>query len=225
MVCLRTFAKIQMWFNVILNSGILIMLKRACSNKESFATAERFYDGILLMHLFCPAFALNRYLSNAQYPSLYHHRSCYSIRTRIQRNSDCVVSNTEWGDADTRSSHTQVEQSTKEPVGSGFSRWFHASSIPVNGSGDRLYPVPPGIKSNLSTQAAGYDHPILAPDFWHFLAGSGQKWCFSYKASLRKFTACYYRNDRPGQATNQCFCSVQNGVRNGASNYSPSPRL
>jgi hypothetical protein len=186
MFCLRTFAEIQLWFNVILNSGTLTMLKRACSNKEIFATVECLYDSILLMHLFCPSFSLNRYLSNAQYPSLLSHRSCwlwsdrklYSIRTRIQRNSDCVVSNTEWDDADTRSIHTQVEQSTKEPVGSGFSWWFHASSILVNGYGGRIYPVPPGIDRNMSKLKTG--SRIRSPDFWHFLEGSDRKWRLSW---------------------------------------------
>jgi hypothetical protein len=60
---------------------------------------------------------------------------------------------------------TQVKQSAKERVGSADFWGFHGSSIPVNGSGDWIYPVPSGTNRNLSKPAAGYDHQILALDF------------------------------------------------------------
>jgi hypothetical protein len=44
---------------------------------------------------------------------------------------------------------TQVEQSGMETAGSVVFPIFHGSSIPVNGSGDRIYPLPPGTYRNL----------------------------------------------------------------------------
>jgi hypothetical protein len=71
--------------------------------------------------------------------------------------------------------HTQVERSGPETVGSGQFRRFHGSSIPVNGSGGRIYPIPPGADRNRVKPAAGYGHRILASNSWHFPAGSGRK--------------------------------------------------
>ncbi len=70
---------------------------------------------------------------------------------------------------------SQVEQSGTETAGSVVFRRFHGSSIPVNGSGDRIYPVPPGTDRNLSKPAAGYGYRISASNSWHFPAGSGRK--------------------------------------------------
>jgi hypothetical protein len=71
----------------------------------------------------------------------------------------------------------------RNPQGPGFLRGFHGSSIPVNGSGDQIYPFSRGAYRSLSKPAAGSLHRILAPDFRHFQTGSGRKrwvsWGFS----------------------------------------------
>jgi len=78
---------------------------------------------------------------------------------------------------------TQVKDVQQETTGSAVFRRFHESSIPVNGSGDRIYPVSPGTDRNLSKPTAGCGHRILVSNSWHFPAGSGQKrevsWGFS----------------------------------------------
>ncbi len=55
--------------------------------------------------------------------------------------------------------------------------------IPVNGSGDRIYPLPPGTYKNLSKLAARYGYRIPASNSWYFPAGSYRKrrvsWGFS----------------------------------------------
>jgi hypothetical protein len=66
---------------------------------------------------------------------------------------------------------TQVEKSAKEPAGSGSFSGISWKQY----SGDWIYSVPPGTYRNLSKPAARYGHRILAPDFWHFPAGSGRK--------------------------------------------------
>jgi hypothetical protein len=63
--------------------------------------------------------------------------------------------------------------------GSGQFRSFHGSSIPLNGSVARIYPIPPGTDRNLAKPAAGYSHLIPASNAWHFPAGSGRKRCVS----------------------------------------------
>jgi hypothetical protein len=70
---------------------------------------------------------------------------------------------------------TQVKDVRQETAGSVVFRRFHGSSIPVNGSGDRIYPVSPGTGRNLSKPAAGYGHRILVSNSCHFPAGSERK--------------------------------------------------
>jgi hypothetical protein len=57
--------------------------------------------------------------------------------------------------------YAQVKDVRQETAGSVVFRRFHGSSIPVNGSGNRIYPISPGTDRNLSKPAAGYGHRIL----------------------------------------------------------------
>jgi hypothetical protein len=70
---------------------------------------------------------------------------------------------------------TQVKDVRQETAGSVVFWRFHGSSIPVNESGDRVYPVSPRTDRNLSKPAAGYGHRILVSNSWHFPAGSSRK--------------------------------------------------
>jgi len=75
--------------------------------------------------------------------------------------------------------YTQVEKYGPVPAGKHRKSTEHGSSIPMNGSGDRTYPVPLGTDRNLAKPAAGYGHRIPASNSWHFPVGSGWKRCLS----------------------------------------------
>jgi hypothetical protein len=79
------------------------------------------------------------------------------------------------------------------PAGKHRKSLEHGSSIPVNGSGNRIYPVPRGAYKCLSKPAAGYGHRISGT-FRRVPTGNGE----FPEDFLRKFTENCVRNHRPG---------------------------
>ena len=69
---------------------------------------------------------------------------------------------------------------------------------PMNGSGDRNYPVPPGTDRSLLKPAAGHGYRNPASNSWSFRqvpAGNGK-----FSAEFRrKFMECCFRKHRPWQ--------------------------
>src|SRR5690348_3853317 len=65
----------------------------------------------------------------------------------------------------------QVEEYGPVPAGKHRKSMENGSSIPVNGSGVRIYRVPPGIDKNLSKPAAGYGHRNTASVRFPLISG------------------------------------------------------
>ena len=83
----------------------------------------------------------------------------------------------------------------KRPVPMKFP-WFHGSSIPMNGSGGRIYSVFAGIDGNLPQPATVYGHRFIVSDSYHFPTGflpntarflavfTGNAWEYCYQETL-----------------------------------------